>query len=243
MTGELKGYKTWKTEEWSKMNISLPLLSSYSTRNWTINFEIYCDTWSLVAESCIPQMAKSSAWFPVFGRDTSTPRFVKALNALNSFPESWSQISGFIINQVTGEFFVFVLVEKCKSSLHGSMSHSSIMPGKFGLVESHGTVTIKVFHVFHHNLGEIERYRSCVGGPVKPSYLRWVPEAWFWTTSSWFKESNLSIVVDITPFEEGNVVVTDDSGIQILVTVNFWHSLNITFQYHLDHVMTGKLPG
>ena len=53
----------------------------------------------------------------------------------------------------------------------------------------------------------------------------------------------MSIVVDITPFEEGNVVVADDSGIQILVTVNFWNSLNITIQYHLDHVMTGKLPG
>ena len=197
---------------------------------------MYCDTWSFVAESFIPQMAKSSAWFPVFGRDTSTPRFVKAFHKLNSFPEIKVQ-KGSIRGQIeviwiqimiglTGEFSIVILVEECKSSLRRSMSHGSIMPSKFWLVESHWTVTIKVVHVFHHNLGKVKGDWGCVGGPVEPSYLRWIPESWFWSASSWFKKSNSPISICITPFEIWKVVVSNDCGIQIFVAINFWNGLN-----------------
>ena len=81
----------------------LPFASSYSTKNWTINFEIYIVTWSLVAESDIPQLAKSWAWFPVFGRETSTPRFENSLQSLNSFPELAFQHLNYIFGRLNSE--------------------------------------------------------------------------------------------------------------------------------------------
>jgi len=127
---------------------------------------------------------------------------------------------------LTGKFSIVVLVKKCKSSFHRSMSHGSIMPSEFWLVESHGTVTIKVIHVLHHNLGKVKGDRGCVGGPVEPSYLRWVPESWFWSTSSWFKKGDSSISICVAPFEIWKVVVSDDCGIEIFVAIYFWHCLN-----------------
>ena len=106
------------------------------------------------------------------------------------------------------------------------MSHRSIMPGEFWFIESHGTVTIKVFHILDHYLGKIEGDRGCVGSPVKPSYLRWVPKSCFWATLSWFIKSNGSISICVTPFEVWKVVVANDFGIEILIAINFWNSLN-----------------
>ena len=42
----------------------------------------------------------------------------------------------------------------------------------------------------------------------------------------------MSIVVGIAPFEKWNVVVTDNSSIDIFVAVNFWHSLEISIENH-----------
>ena len=105
------------------------------------------------------------------------------------------------------------------------MSHCSVMPGEFGLVEGHWVVAVDVVHIFHHDLSKFQRDWCCVGGPVEPSYLSGVPESWFWSTSSGFKKSNWSIPIGIAPFEVWKVVVTDDISIEVFVAINLWNSL------------------
>ena len=127
--------------------------------------------------------------------------------------------------RLTGEFSIVILVKECECSFHGSMGYGSIMPGEFWLVESHWTVTVKVVHIFNHNLGKVKWDRGCVGGPVEPSYLWWVPESWFWSTSSWFKKCDWSISICIAPFEKWEVIVANDFRINISITVNSWDNL------------------
>ena len=105
------------------------------------------------------------------------------------------------------------------------MGHCSVVPCEFGLVKRHWVVTVNVVHVFHHDLREFQWDWSCVGGPVEPSYLSWIPESCFWTTSSGFEKCNRSISVCIAPFEVWKVVVTNYSCVKVFVTINFWYSL------------------
>ena len=140
---------------------------------------------------------------------------------------------------LTGEFSVLVLVKKSKNSFSRGVSHCSVMPCEFGLVEWHWMVTVNVVHVFHHDLREFQGNRSCVGGPVEPSYLSWVPESWFWSTSSGFKKGNWSISISVTPFEIWKVVVTNDGSIKVSVAINTGNCLNFDVKgYNKNNVLT-----